>query len=287
MHLYVGVSFWRVHKDAFTKMSVFVLTHQSGLIANYSAGKPRLLRQANVLALDALSFQSLLKVFLGWPLYFFRYRSVLKFLSQASKVLGDPVMESLQQRLLNMGFAQADAHDIKSMPYFVEGFLVRRLDAELIAVFWHTPEISDKSSKTRPLTGITGLRKNNVHALKVPAEKRIQSLSQAFSRWGLYPQVIQGRARSQTGASLPYLVVYDPFQFGNNWSFENVVFCLKQDFSRSKSYLSGHPQGDEAGLQWEFQVDEDVQQRFHMQKASQAYERFLAQLPGPGQLRTI
>lgn len=213
VYAYVGVGFWRLHRDDFTRLSVYILTHQAGLIANFSASRPKLFRQMNALALDALSFPRVAKVVLLWPVFLSRFREVLEFARFSSRVLGDERTDALAGRLSGVGFAQADPDDVKSSDRFKEGFLVRRLDDELVAVFWH--EGSRPAAPTGP-AGEHRMLPRNVVPLRVPAERRVRAIAQLFQRWGLYSHVAEGFARSKAGKPLPYVVVYEPYSLGRS-----------------------------------------------------------------------
>ncbi|MCA2958707.1 MAG: hypothetical protein IOD12_00550 [Silvanigrellales bacterium] len=210
-YVYLGLGFWRLHRDDFTRLSVYILTHQSGLIANFAGSRPALLSRMNSLALDALSFPRVAKVVLLWPLFLSRFREVLEFARFTSRILGDERTDALAERLRQMGLHQADEDDVKSGDRFREGFLVRRLDDDLVAVFWHeaSPDAGASRSGDRPPS-----LPRNVLPLRVPAERRVRSIAQLFQRWGFYTHVAEGLARSRGGKPLPYVVVYEPHSMG-------------------------------------------------------------------------
>ena len=120
----VGVGLWRLQKTTLTMLSVYVLTHQTELIENYSKSYFRALRKANEVALDALSFGRLLKLFLGWPIYQRKVSAALEFLVNAAKLVGDEKTEGLESHLLRFGVPKADKHAKKSKDPYSSGFLV-------------------------------------------------------------------------------------------------------------------------------------------------------------------
>jgi len=269
VHVYVGFAFWRLHRDDFTRLSVYILTHQAGLIANFAKGRPRLLRFSNALALDALSFPRLLKVFLAWPWYVFRYRDVLEFARYSSRVLGDERTDALSERLESIGLPRADRDDVKSSDRFVEGFLVRRLDEELVAVFWHETHSAggEGSHHTEPL----GTRK--IVPFRVPGERRVKFIAQAFGRWGLYSHVVEGQARARNGRSLPYVVVFEPFTLGTKPSVGAFTALARDDLYSLGARFIGNPT---RALTREFAFEDETDEGISRDlRAERAYRRFL------------
>ena len=236
-YVYVGVGFWRLHRDDFTRLSVYILTHQPGLIANFAASRPRLLERMNSLALDALSFQRLTKVVLLWPLFVPRFRQVLEFARFSSRILGDERTDALADRMREMGLVQADEDDVKSGERFRDGFLVRRLDDELVAIFWHEVSAESGAGGGAPLVRPAGFSRKVV-PLRVPAERRVHSIARTFQKWGFYTHVAEGLARDR-GKALPYVVVYEPFSLGTAPAASAFAGLIRSDVRRLWARFTG------------------------------------------------
>jgi hypothetical protein len=230
VYVWVGVGFWRLHRDDFTRLSVWVLTHQPGLIANFATSRPRLLARANGMALDALSNARVVKVCLAWPIFVPRFRDVLEFARFSSRILGDERTDALSERLKGLGLLQADEDDVKAGERFRDGFLVRRLDEELVAVFWHESAEGQRSPGPR-----------KVVPLRVPAERRIRAIAQAFQKWGLYSHVAEGSTQSRGGLSLPYVVIYEPHNLGRAPTLKAFGALARGDARRTWERLTGAP----------------------------------------------
>ena len=261
--IYIGVSFWRVHKETFLRLSLYDLTQQTGLIANFGEHSATSLKALNTVAMDALSFNRLLKLFLAWPVYAIRFRQALNFAAYSSRLLGDEKTESLKQSLLEQGFPQADVADQKSKEHFQEGFLIRRLDEDLVSVFWHSPNqsgqgsISDKSPNSL-------LNSGKVLQFRVPTHVRMQRLQAFLARKTGSPYWAQGQAQGQ--ALLPYVVVYEPFSFGSPFKLKDALEVLKKDLGALRNKIIGPNQRKHMPFTPDFGPD---------LRAEKAFARFL------------
>jgi hypothetical protein len=233
-YLYIGAAFWRVHKETFLRLSIYDLTQQIGLIENFGENYLGGLKALNRVALDTLSFHRLMKLFLGWPVYLITFHRALNFAAYSSRLLGDEKTEKLRCDLLDQGFPQADFDPQKRKAFFKEGFLIRRLDEELVSVFWHTPHGPEGVRSEPPSQASSPFA--NVLRFRVPTQVRMQRLQEFVSKREGSPYWAQGNNQKTT----PYIVIYEPYSFGKVFAFKDVALQIRKDLrSLAKRLVEG------------------------------------------------